>query len=225
MYTSWPCPTPNGGTVDEMALAFNGKRDARVLVIPPLFDEANKFRHQLLEIMSRLDGRDIDTVCPDLPGCNESLASHSSQTLAGWRRSAAAAAQHFGATHVFAIRSGCWLAPDDLPGWLFAPNRPAQVLRGMLRARTLAAREVGLQETAEGLLEAGRVSGLTLAGWDLGADLIAELESAEFAAHASHRVVEQAEIGGKPLWLRAENDFDPEQADALASLICAEIAS
>jgi hypothetical protein len=225
MYSSWPCPTPNGGTVDEMALAFNGRRSERVLVIPPLFDEANKFRHQIFEIMLQLDERGIDSVCPDLPGCNESLAPHGSQTLAAWRRSTAAAAMHFGAKHVLAIRSGCWLAPDKLPGWLYAPSRPAQVLRGLLRARTLVAREAGRQETAEALLEAGRVSGLTLAGWDLGATLITELENGEFEPHAGHKVIEPADVGGQLLWLRAENDFDPEQADALASLICAEIAS
>ncbi|MFA6218601.1 MAG: hypothetical protein WC692_02355 [Erythrobacter sp.] len=219
MYARWPCPTPDGGTADEMALVFGARRNARLMVIPPLFDEANRFRHQIIEIAYCLDERGIDSICPDLPGCNESLAPHSAQTLSGWRKAAAAAARHFAATHVLAIRSGCWLAPDSLPGWLYAPAKSGQILRAMLRARTLAAREAGREETAEALLEIGRKQGLGLAGWDLGAGLIAELETSEFEPHERHTVVEQADVGGKPLWLRAENDSDPAQAEALAALI------
>jgi hypothetical protein len=219
MYTSWPCPTPAGGTGEEMALAFGRQRPSRVLVIPPLFDEANRFRHQILEIMIRLDDRDIDAICPDLPGCNESLAPHADQTLAGWCNAAAAAAEHFGATHVLAIRSGCWLAPEHLPGWLYAPAKPQQVLRAMLRARTIAAREAGRQETADRLLESGQQAGLVLGGWGLGPQLVAELASTTFVPNELSIVVEHEELGGKPLWLRAENDSDPEQAEALAALV------
>lgn len=221
MYASWPCPRADGGVGEEMALVFDRKRVRRLLVIPPLFDEANKFRHQILEIMARLDEGGIDGICPDLPGCNESLAAHGDQTIAHWRAAAAAAAQHFGATHVLALRSGCWLAPERLGGWLYAPAAPAQILRAMLRARTLAAREAGRAETAEALIERGRMNGLVLAGWEIGPQLLGELESAEYVAGGRHVVVEQAQVGGKPLWLRAENDADPEQASALAALIVA----
>ena len=34
----------------------------------------------------------------------------------------------------------------------------------------------------------------------------------------------QGEVGGGPLWLRAEPDFDAGQADALAALIKADLA-
>lgn len=225
MYVTWPCPLPAGGTGEESALCFDHARARRVLVLAPLFDEANKTRHQVVEIMRRLAASDVDSVLPDLPGCNESAAPLADQTLATWRKAAAAAAQHFSANHVLALRAGSWLAPPALPGWLHAPARPAQALRAMLRARTIAAREAGREETIAVLLETARAEGIELAGWDLGPGLIRELEVFDFKPHAAHRVIESAEIGGSPLWLRAEPDFDPAQADALAALILADLAA
>lgn len=224
MYVSWPCPLPNGSTGEEMALRFDEDRPRRLLMIPPLFDEANKFRHQLVEIMRRFDANGVDCFLPDLLGCNESTAPLADQSIAGWRAAAIAAAAYFGATHVFAVRSGGWLVPDTLPGWIYALVKPRQVLRGMLRARSLAAREAGVDESSENLLACGRQEGLTLAGWDLGATLIRELDEGEFVPPANAVTIEQGEVGGKPLWLRAENDHDPAQADALVGIILARLA-
>lgn len=219
MYVPWPCPLADGSVGEESALAFDHARAFRVLVLPALFDEANKTRHQAVEIMRRLDNAGIDSVLPDLAGCNESLSPQNAQTLADWRASAAAAADHFSATHVLAIRAGAWLAPAALHGWLLAPPRPSLVLRALLRARTITAREAGREETAAQLLETGRENGLELAGWSLGGPLLRELEAYDFKPHAAHRVIEQSEIGGGPPWLRAEPGFDADQADALATLV------
>ena len=94
----------------------------------------------------------------------------------------------------------------------------------MLRARVLAAREAGHPETAEALLDDARSNGIVLAGWQLGAELVGELETAVYDPSPRHRVVEQAELGGRPLWLRAENDFDAAQAETLAAIVMAEMA-
>lgn len=204
-------------------LAFDQWRANRLLVLAPLFDEANKFRHQLFEIMRRLDTRGIDCFCPDLPGCNESTDPLRKQTLAGWRDAAKKASVHVGATHVFAFRSSCWLVPGNLPGWLYAPAKPRQILRSMIRARVLAAREAGREETHEALLELGRVDGIELAGWQLGAELVRNLEAAEVELAKQQTIIDHSDIGGKPLWLRAENDDDPEQADALTTIVATGI--
>lgn len=224
MFATWPCPLPDGSAGEEMVLGFDHRREQRVLVIPPLFDEANKFRRQLIEIMRRFDGSGIDSFVPDLPGCNESSARLADQTIAGWRAASAAAATHFGATHVLAVRSGGWLVPDALPGWVYAPVRARQVLRAMLRARSLAAREAGSNETAEDILAEGRKNGITLAGWDIGAALLGELEGDGLQPPAAVTTIEHAELGGKPLWLRAENDEDPAQADAIVATVLGGIA-
>lgn len=219
MYATWPCPQPDGRSGEEMVLGFDKARKLRLLVIPPLFEEANKFRHQVTEIMRRLDEAGVDCFCPDLPGCNESLAPFAAQTLAGWREAATRASAYFSATHVLALRAGCWLAPESLPGWLYAPAKPATVLRTMLRARALAAREAGREENANDLLAQARTEGIELAGWSLGAALVTELEREEFAPSAKHAVIEQDDVGGQPLWLRAENDYDAKQADALVAIL------
>ena len=204
---------------EEYVLAFDRGRERRVLVLPALFDEANKLRHFTVEVMRQLDEAGIDTFLPDLPGCNESLAPVEAQTLAGWRAAAEAAAGHFRASHVLTIRGGALCAPDDLPAWRYAPATGASILRAMLRARVIASKEAGIEETRDALLEHGREQGLKLAGYALGAAMIRELESAEPSGGAALANIAQADLGGAGLWLRAEPDHDPAQAVALAAIV------
>ncbi|MGB5777811.1 MAG: hypothetical protein WBH10_01900 [Allopontixanthobacter sediminis] len=202
-----------------MALVFDQGREPRLLVLPALFGEANQTRRQIAEVMRRLDLSGVDSFLPDLPGCNESRQPLAIQTLEGWRTAAQAAAAHFGATHVLAIRAGYLLAPPTLPGWRYAPTTGAKALRGLLRARTIAAREAGTAETIEGLSVIARAQGLELAGWSIGAGMFSELEQAVANADSQQAVIEQNDIGGAGLWLRAEPGYDPEQADMLAALV------
>jgi hypothetical protein len=211
--------SPSG---EEYALAFDHGREKRLLVLPAWFDESNKLRRLTVEVMRRLDGAGIDTLLPDLPGCNESTAPLESQTIASWREAAESAASEFAATHALAIRGGAIVAPD-LPGWRYAPINGSQVLRAMLRARTIAAREAGRKETRDGLLEIGRREGLDLAGYRLGAAMIGELESAEPLEPTRQRKIAHADLGGAALWLRAEPDHDSAQADALAAIVSMEL--
>ena len=153
MIATWPCPDASGAVQDEYALIFDRQRPRRLLVIPPLFDEANKLRRQLAEVMRRLDHAGIDCFLPDLPGCNESPRPLREQTLQGWRHTATAAAEHFRATHVLAVRAGAIIAPSSLPGWRYAPVGGASILRTLLRARIIAQREAGREETLAQLAE------------------------------------------------------------------------
>ena len=105
MIAAWPSPSG-----DEYAIAFDRGRAERLLVLPALFDEANKTRHLLIETMRRLDGAGVDGFLPDLPGCNESAAPLATQTLHSWRDAAQAAAAHFAATHVLTVRAGALTA-------------------------------------------------------------------------------------------------------------------
>ena len=215
----------SGPDGDEYALAFDRGRERRLLVLPALFDEANKLRHFTIEVMRRLDAAGIDAFLPDLPGCNESLAPLESQTLAGWSAASAAAAGHFAATHVLTIRGAALCAPGGVPEVRYAPATGASLLRAMLRARVLASKEAGLDEDRDGLLASGRAAGLELAGYRLGAQMVRELESAEPAGGAALANVAQAEIGGAGLWLRAEPGHSPEQADALAQRVAEALTS
>jgi hypothetical protein len=209
---------------EELVVGFDRQRDTRVLVLPAWFDEANKLRRFTVEVMRRLDRAGIDAMLPDLPGCNESLAPLAEQTLEGWRDAACAAAEALRATHVLAIRAGALLAPIGLPGWHYAAQSGPKMLRGMIRARVISAREAGVPETSEALLAIGRSEGLTLGGWAIGAAMLCALESAEPALGVVQSAITQSMLGGPGLWLRAEPDDDAGQADALAATIAESIA-
>lgn len=219
MYSSWPCPMPSGATAEEMLLGFDRKRDKRLLVLLPLFDEAGKMRRQVVETMRLLDALGVDAFCPDLPGCNESLAPHGEQSIAEWRIMAEGAARHVSATHVLAIRSGSLVAPTDLPGWAYEPVKPRAVLLRLARAEQVAAHETGASVTAEGLIAHGLEDGVTLAGWTLGPKLVRELDSGSLPVGEMHQDITQQHVGGGPLWLRTEPAFDADQAKALAAVV------
>lgn len=222
-YTAWTAPLAEGGISEEIALTFDRSREHRLLVLPPLFEEHNKTRRLVVEFMRRLDLSGIDCLLPDLPGCNESLAPLERQSLTGWKGAMEAAAAHFSANHVLAIRGGALLVPGGLSGHVYAPAKGIQLLRALLRARIIAAREAGREEKAEAMLDRGRKEGLELAGWRLGPEMICELEQACPVGDPGLELIEQADLGGAPLWLRAEPDEDPEQADALAAIVSLDI--
>ncbi len=229
MIAAWPSPDgpsrdagANGG--EAYAIAFDQGRIRRLLILPALFDEANKTRHLMVEVMRRLDGAGIDSFLPDLPGCNESLAPLERQTLASWRAAAMAAAEHFSASHVLTVRAAAILAPPALPGWRYAPIPGANALRALLRALTISAREAGQDLSSEQLLETGRDAGLELAGYRLGGAMIRALEAAQLPDSGRLADIAQATIGGGAPWLRAEPHFDPAQADALAAFLAMGLA-
>lgn len=219
MISTWTVTGADGATGEELLVSFDQSRAMRVLVCPAWFDEANKLRRFTVEVMRRLDKAGIDSFLPDLPGCNESLVPLEEQTLAGWKAGMTSAAQLFRATHVLTIRAGALLAPAHLPGWHYAPQSGPKTLRGMIRARTIAAREAGREEKAEALMALGRSEGLVLGGWSLGAAMIRALAEAEPQLAEGQNEIAQSQLGGAGLWLRAEPDEDPRQSEALAAII------
>lgn len=217
--TSYPCPLPGGAAASELALAFDRGRTSRIVIAPALFDEANRMRRLTVEIMRRLDGAGIDSFLPDLPGCNESTQCLAGIELEDWRMAIDAACQHFGATNVLGIRGGCLLMAPKARGWSYAPVKGASLLKTMLRAQIISAREAGKDERLEDLLEQGLESGLALAGWSLSAEMIRQLQEAAPLDAGNIALIDQETVGGAPLWLRAEPAEDAAQADALAAIV------
>lgn len=228
MITTWTCERPNGRTSKELAIQMEVEGDesgARILIIPALFDEANSLRRQSAMIMRGLRERNIPSVLPDFPGMNESIAPFSEQTLSQWQADAEQAAKHFSVTHILAIRGGALIAPRSFTGWLYAPPTGARLMRNMLRAQVLALRESGEQVTTPELGERGAAEGIGLAGWSFGAQLFGELQSAKADTNSNYAIIEQSEIGGAGLWLRAEAGEDKQQAVAIADLLATRIAA
>jgi len=219
MIATWQAPLSDGKSSEELLVAFDEGRSQRVLILPALFDEANTLRRLTLQIMRALDAAGIDAFLPDLPGCNESLAPLNKQTIAHWKVAALAAAEQASATHVLAIRAGALLAPSHLPGWHYAAQTGPKLLRGLIRARTIASRESRREETSEELMEIGRRDGLILAGWHIGAQMFGELETAVPNESAYQAKIAQKDLPGAGLWLRAEPDEDTAQADAIAAIV------
>ena len=227
MLETWPCPNVDlgpAGFADELAAACDRGRAARLLIVPAMFEEMNRTRRFLIETQRLLDTAGIDSFLPDLPGCNESPQAFSAQNLGSWRDAMAAAARHFHATHVLAMRGGALVFPTSLPGWMLEPVKGASILRQLLRARVLSAREAGMTEDSAELLEQGRQHGIELAGYRLGAALVAGLDAA-LPQDGGQRVIRQSELGAGALWLRSEPGEDPAQSAALVRIISAEIAA
>ena len=220
---SYPCPRPGGAAASEYALAFDGGRQARLLIAPALFDEGHKLRRLTVEVMRRLDGSGIDSFLPDLPGCNESEQDLALIEPEDWRMALDAAARHFEVTHVLAIRGGGLILPEKLGGWHYSPVKGASLLRTMLRARILSSREAGREENVDALMEQGLQLGLDLVGFSLSGEMLRQLNTLIPGKRAGITALEHELLGGSPLWLRAEPDEDPAQADALAAVVAVGI--
>lgn len=213
MLSAWPAPSG-----EELALTFDRGRPLRIVISPAWFDESNKLRHFTVELMRALDRSGIDSFLPDLPGQNESLADLTRETPDSWRNAMALAAKHFGATHTLAIRAGAAIAPD-LSGWFYAPLAPQKQLHAMIRARLVTSRHAGENEDRATLLAEGAQTGLDLAGYRLGAEMVGQLADMGIPAGQGCEVVSQDRLPGSGLWLRSEPDFDPSQVLALSDII------
>ena len=99
------------------------------------------------------------------------------------------------------------------------PWPTAPLLRQLLRVRIVSAREAGVNETQEGLLQAALAEGIELAGYRLSAEFVGEFQSLVPATGPTVREIGQDMLGGGGLWLRAEPDEDEAQADALAAIL------
>jgi hypothetical protein len=204
---------------DEYCLCFGLDHARRILIIPPLFDEMNRVRRMLVEAMRLLEARGVGSILIDLPGCNESLAALEAQDLSRWHDAVAACAQQLGATHSAALRGGALL--DDavaLPRWRLAPAKGASLLKILLRTRIAGEKEAGRMLSEADLLARAENGPIELAGNVLGPNMVAQLQTAvaEPAVGITERRLGE-DIGGTPLWLRAEPQDDAAMSANIAT--------
>ncbi len=200
-----------------------GAPRATILIVPPLFEEANRMRRTLVLAMRALAAQGFAALLPDLPGQNESLIPLEDVDLARWRAALAdVAAGVDGPVLVASVRGGALI--DNLASaagwWRLAPVGGASLLRTLIRARVAADREAGLASSFESLLADSKTAPLLLAGNKLSSDMIAQLGSAEVQPVTPLRTVTLGRgdnaIAGTPLWLRAEPGEDAAMASAIA---------
>lgn len=215
----------------ELCLSLAAQSSRRVMLVPPLFDEMNRMRKMLVDVMRALETLEVGSIMPDLPGTNESLVPLGLVTLTDWQKAVETCAQQHDISHVASFRGSAVTVTNlrQADHWIFSPVKGATILRTMLRTRVAADKESG-QATSLAELTAQAGSGpIELAGNILGSRLFTELNAAEIPDFINQRVVRlesdnkpgDGQIPGSALWLRAEPDDDP----AMSSAIARDIAS
>ncbi|MBB5707175.1 hypothetical protein [Sphingopyxis panaciterrulae] len=209
-----------------LRIAPAGPPRATVLIVPPLFEEANRTRRTLVLAMRALAAEGLSALLPDLPGQNESPIPLVEADLTRWRVALARVVDGIGGPVVVAsLRGGALIdhAARAAAWWRLAPAGGASLLRTLLRARVSADREAGTVSTLGGLQAEAATAPLLLAGNLLSPAMIAELGAAEVQPVEPLRSVALGADGlaGTPLWLRAEPGEDAGMAEAIAADIAA----
>jgi len=201
----------------EAMLRLGAANAPLVLFLPPLFEEANRTRHFMVETMRGLAARGIASMLPDLPGINDSPVATVEARFADWHQAIAALPAPL---LTVSLRGGALLdgfAATDRR-WRLSPETGARLLRDMVRATAMTG------GTKAGELElAARTQPTALAGNMVHPDLFLALESAVPDTRGDIRTVRledeagqaDARLSGTPLWRRAEPDHDPVLAAAV----------
>lgn len=205
-----------------------GTPRATILIVPPLFEEANRTRRTLVLAMRALAADGFAALLPDLPGQNESLVPLETVDLASWQDALAEAAATIDGPQIIASLRGGALIDHHAKAatwWRLAPVGGASLLRTLMRARVAADREGGVTSSLDSLQAEAATAPLLLAGNRLSPAMIAQLGSAETQPVARLRTVTLGSgadaIAGTPLWLRAEPGEDAAMAKAIAADIAA----
>jgi hypothetical protein len=196
---------------DGTPMLAYGAQDARpLLLLQPLFEEANRCRALIATLCRTLATRGIGCWLPDWPGTGESPHALDDTRWPDWIAAVEAALRLSGARHVAAIRGGALLDADVPAGcerWRFVPVAGASLLTD-LRRTALA-------------------GGDGSAGYPVPPGLHAALAAAEPRGSARTLRLEgdarpcDLRLPGPALWRRAE----PAGNDTLAALLADDIAA
>ena len=195
-----------GGT--ELLLRHGAGLPITLLVLPALFEEANRMRRFTVSVMRLLAERQIGTIMPDFPGTGESATRLADVALRDWHD--AVSALSGGVFGSIAIRGGALLDGTLRNRWQLAPESGERLLRDMARATALSA---GL--SAGDIDKQARTVPTRLAGNIISPALYTALSEAVTTdgAHATSVV-------GTKLWRAAEPSDDP----VFARLVADDIA-
>lgn len=192
-----------------------------VLILPPLFEEANRTRRLLVQTMRSLATKGIASLLPDLPGMNDSMVATADARFEHWLLAVESVAATVGKPLLTAaVRGGALLDGIGDAKWRLAPETGARLLRDMVRATAMSA---GVKATD---LEAqARGCPTRLAGSTIDPALYTSLAAAAPSDKGAIRTVRltddpasaDARLPGTPLWRRAEPGDDAALAEAMAA--------
>lgn len=198
---------------DPCLLRFGATFDQQVLIIPPLFEELNRTRRMIVEMMRGLNSAKVGSVLIDLPGTGESLLPSSTITFSLWRAAVQSCAEAIKPTVIASFRGGALIdeARAAKGWWRFSPETGLRLVRDLERARLASADGNALY-----------------AGHALSASFVEELREAAPQMRTPVRTLRldsdaneaDATISGSPLWRRAE----PGEDAAMTALLVSDLA-
>ncbi|MGP1354172.1 MAG: hypothetical protein ACTS1Z_12700 [Parasphingopyxis sp.] len=211
-------------------MSFGADTGRQLLIVPSLFEELNRTRKLISDLMRALAASDIASHLPDLPGTGESETSLADVTWEAWRHAVTDAAAHVGASAILALRGGCLLDDAVQPAAhiRFSPVAGKRLIRDLLRSRSLT--DPAFDSAAQKAVFTG--GSTNLGGYPVGAELASALRDAEVIPIDGATTVRlesdhgeaDITISGPPLWRRAEPSGSPELAENLAKIVADRIA-
>ncbi len=198
-----------GGT--ELMFQVGEDAPVQIILIPPLFDEANRMRKTLADVTRQLHANGFGVALPDLPGTGESVTALHDNSFVDWRAALAALADTRGEGGkklvTASFRGGALLDADAKSDgvWRLAEETGARLLRDISRtvmARTAVARDENVFDRAGYPLPLGLITALT----DAIPQPVSKLRTVRL--HQDPHEAD-ARIAGSPLWRRSEPGDDP----------------
>jgi hypothetical protein len=188
-----------------------GREDApAILFVPPLFEEMNRTRALIADVMRRLAALGHGCWLPDLSGTGESLRALGDVIWSDWRHDVMSASAYIteksGKPVVASLRGGALLddAAEARGWWRFAPIDGAALTRDMVRAGIAGVEWAGYEPSEE--LRA-----------DLAAAIAEPLEKLRTVRLSTDRAAADTRIEGPALWRRSEPAGSADLAEALAT--------
>ena len=179
----------------------------QIIVIQPLFEEANRCRRLLVSVMRGLAANGIGSALPDLPGTGESLADIHGVAFSDWQEALSAVVETVRPAVIASLRSGV-LLDGGLPAkghWRFAPETGKRIVRDLRRTQLSGSALYAGHAISDAFLAALEVAPIAP---------LAPLHTLRLESDAGDA---DAKIAGSPLWRRAEPGDDPELAAALVA--------
>lgn len=199
------------------APVFHNLSDQRqiILILQPLFEEANRVRRTLAQICRFLDSAGLGVALPDLPGMGEHDRSAGDARFSEMKACVTTLASSLTrqGTSIFTagFRAGCLFdsASTFAGAWRFAPEPGDRLVRTMLRTESpddSNDSQVFVQGQA---VSRTLLSELSVAGID-------DLPKVRTIRIATDRAPADLHIDASPLWRHAEPGEDPILARRLA---------
>lgn len=211
----------DSGLGREQILCFGDANPAgaRLLILPPLFDEMSRMRRTLVMAMRFLAARGIASALPDLPGQNESLVPLYRCRLGTWEKAVRAAALSVQATHSAGVRSACITdtVVSHLPRWRYLPISGDRIVTQLIRAQLASDKAAGRHSNSNGYYEQDENVTVSLSGYRLSGGLLTDLKTTVVQPLTEAKDMHVDSSLGPALWLRAEPGESVDLASAMAA--------